>query len=151
MSKLSNTIESFIKILLEKSKNYEIKIQRNEIAKKFKCAPSQINYVLNTRFSYNKGYLIESKRGGGGHIKIKRVSYQSKDNLNRIIIEQIGESIKYNEAIILIQYLNEIKIIDDINLNLIKVILNERTLKRSTNKNKLRADILKAMIISLIK
>ena len=70
MAKMSDLIEVFIKELLEDSVGDPVEIQRNELAGYFKCAPSQINYVLTTRFSMDKGYLIESQRGGGGSIKI---------------------------------------------------------------------------------
>lgn len=70
MAKMSDLIEMFIKELLEDNSSDMIEIQRNELASYFKCAPSQINYVLTTRFSMDKGYLIESQRGGGGSIKI---------------------------------------------------------------------------------
>ncbi|MBS2905119.1 CtsR family transcriptional regulator, partial [Klebsiella pneumoniae] len=74
MARLSDIIEEFIKEMFNNnSNNNVIFIQRNELADQFRCAPSQINYVLTTRFTYEKGYLIESKRGGGGHIAIKQL------------------------------------------------------------------------------
>ncbi len=71
MAKLSDSIEYFLKDLLDQTEDNNLIIRRNELADKFKCAPSQINYVLTTRFTYEKGYLIESRRGGGGYIVIK--------------------------------------------------------------------------------
>ena len=71
MAILSDSIEQFIKSLLEEYDEM-IELQRNELANYFSCAPSQINYVLATRFSPEKGYYVESKRGGGGHIKLVR-------------------------------------------------------------------------------
>ena len=73
MAILSDNIEEFIKSLLDEYDEM-IEIQRNELANYFSCAPSQINYVLATRFSPEKGYYIESKRGGGGSIKLVRVA-----------------------------------------------------------------------------
>ena len=63
--RISDTIEEFIKALLEETE-MEIELKRNELAEYFSCAPSQINYVLATRFTLDHGYIIESKRGGGG-------------------------------------------------------------------------------------
>ena len=65
MAQLSDTIERFIKELM--SEDAFIEVRRNELAQHFGCAPSQINYVLSTRFSVDHGYLIESRRGGGGY------------------------------------------------------------------------------------
>ena len=64
MRLLSDSIEDFIKTLME-DETYEIELRRNELAEHFQCAPSQINYVLATRFTPDHGYVIESRRGGG--------------------------------------------------------------------------------------
>ncbi len=69
MASVSDVIEKFFKELLEQNQGKTIQIQRNEVAKYFDCSPSQINYVLMTRFSVQHGYYIESQRGGGGYIK----------------------------------------------------------------------------------
>ena len=72
MARLSDVIEEFIKSLLKESEG-QLELQRNELADFFECAPSQINYVLATRFTLNHGYYIESRRGGGGYIRIVRL------------------------------------------------------------------------------
>ena len=71
MAQLSDTIERFIKDLM--SEDAHVELRRNELAQHFGCAPSQINYVLATRFSVDHGYLIESRRGGGGYVRIVRM------------------------------------------------------------------------------
>ena len=76
MARLSDVIENFIKDMLVENGGEEILIQRNELADQFRCAPSQINYVLTTRFTYDKGYVIESRRGGGGYIIIKQLKIE---------------------------------------------------------------------------
>ena len=70
--RMSDIIEDFIKDLLKEED--ELEIQRNELAEHFNCVPSQINYVIATRFKPSQGYYVESKRGGGGHIKIKKIN-----------------------------------------------------------------------------
>ena len=70
--RMSDMIEDFIKDLFEEDDLVEI--QRNDLAQKFNCVPSQINYVIATRFKPSQGYYVESKRGGGGSIKIKKVN-----------------------------------------------------------------------------
>lgn len=69
--RMSDIIEEFIKELFNDQDDY-IEIKRNDLAEQFNCVPSQINYVISTRFKPSQGYYVESKRGGGGHIKIKK-------------------------------------------------------------------------------
>ena len=88
MAQLSDTIEQFIKALMEQDK--QIEVRRNELAQHFGCAPSQINYVLATRFSVNHGYIIESRRGGGGYIRIVRLQPKNGRNLLDTLIHQVG-------------------------------------------------------------
>ena len=71
MARMSDIIEDFIKQLINETDG-SIEIQRNELANYFKCVPSQINYVIDTRFTTERGYYVESRRGGGGYIKIQR-------------------------------------------------------------------------------
>ena len=75
VAKLSDVIEAFIKDMLESTHKSKVEIKRNELANYFGCAPSQINYVLTTRFTMDRGYYVESRRGGGGFILVRRISY----------------------------------------------------------------------------
>ena len=79
MAQLSDSIERFIKELMEEGS--QIEVRRNELAQHFGCAPSQINYVLATRFSVDHGYIIESRRGGGGYVRIVRMRERGEGNL----------------------------------------------------------------------
>ena len=97
--RVSDIIEEFIKELFDEEN--EIEIQRNDLAQKFNCVPSQINYVISTRFKPSQGYYVESTRGGGGHITIKKVNNTKSDYLMHII-NNIGNSISNSEAHILI-------------------------------------------------
>lgn len=147
MARISDTIEEFIKILLRESEENKLQIQRNELATKFNCAPSQINYVLTTRFTHERGYLIESRRGGGGYIVIKKVTHKTENDRNKLIMDRIGNSITYHNTLSLLNSLYEHSLIDKPTINLIKIALNDRTLQSAEDKNKIRADILKAMIL----
>ena len=89
--RLSDTIESFIKELLSQNET-EVELKRNELAEYFGCAPSQINYVLATRFTPDHGYVIESRRGGGGYIRIMRVVKSGSQHLLYLIHERIGDA-----------------------------------------------------------
>ncbi|MCY6371592.1 CtsR family transcriptional regulator [Clostridium ganghwense] len=147
MPRLSDIIEEFIKELLEETGEKELEIGRNELANHFSCAPSQINYVLTTRFSTDSGYYVESRRGGGGCIKIRRIQYENNEPLRRIINEKIGGSITYGTSKIIIQGLVDRKIINIKEANIMKAAINDRSLLvPPENKNNIRAEILKAML-----
>lgn len=151
MARLSDIIEEFIKDLLKNNDEHIIEIQRNELANKFSCAPSQINYVLTTRFTKEKGYYIESRRGGGGCIKITRVEYKYSNQIIDAIEEKMSNSITYESAIGILESLEDNGLITDREKSIIKVALNDRTLNYGGNfKNKLRADILKAILLSIL-
>lgn len=113
MSNLANNIESYIKRLLEASPNAAIILQRKELAERFQCVPSQINYVLSTRFTPERGYLVESRRGGGGYLRIRRL------DLNRDKVVQLLEmlrglvegGISFQEAIDFVGRLTDARIV----------------------------------------
>ena len=108
--RLSDTIESFIKELLTQEEQ-GVELKRNELAEYFGCAPSQINYVLATRFTLDDGYVIESRRGGGGYIRIVRVVSDHGQRLSYLINERIGEAIDEAAAGRLIGQLVEQKVV----------------------------------------
>lgn len=83
---ISDVIESYLKRILEDSDLGMIEIQRSELAELFHCVPSQINYVISTRFTNDHGYLVESKRGGGGYIRIRRL----KLDPDHVVIQILG-------------------------------------------------------------
>lgn len=150
MARLSDIIESFIKNMFNESGEDKVLIQRNELADQFRCAPSQINYVLTTRFTNDKGYVIESRRGGGGYIVIKQVSYDGTERRNRVIYEAVGNSITYHNSVSILENLLELNIINERELELTKMAVNDRTLSSSEDRNKLRADILKGMLMVIL-
>jgi transcriptional regulator of stress and heat shock response len=152
MARLSDIIEAFIKELLDDAKEKEVEIQRNELANQFSCAPSQINYVLTTRFTQDKGYYIESKRGGGGCIKITKVHYATYNSLAEIINEKIGEYITCDSGNKIINSLRESEILTDREAIIVKAAINDRTLNSAfENRNKLRANILKTILLNILK
>ena len=150
MARLSDIIENFIKEMINESDGQIILIQRNELADQFRCAPSQINYVLTTRFTYEKGYVIESRRGGGGHIVIKQIIYDDLQRRKKIIYDAVGDSITYHNALAVLKNLFEIKVITNREYEIMKMAINDRTLLLVEEKNRLRADILKAMIMGAL-
>ena len=104
--RLSDSIESFIKTLLAEDSS-EVELKRNELAEYFGCAPSQINYVLATRFSPDHGYVTESRRGGGGYIRIVRVVQSGAQRLLYLVNERIGDSLSEEECLRMLSQLKE--------------------------------------------
>lgn len=150
MARISDIIAQFINDMIEDKKDKEVIIQRNELADKFNCAPSQINYVLTTRFTSEKGYMIESRRGGGGYIIIKRIEYNNKEKQVEAINKAIGESLTYSVALLLLEHLYETNLITKRELEIVKISINDRTLSNAEDKNKLRAEILKGIIMVIL-
>ena len=150
MARISDIIAQFINDMIEDKKDKEVIIQRNELADKFNCAPSQINYVLTTRFTSEKGYMIESRRGGGGYIIIKRIEYNNKEKQVEAINKAIGESLTYSAALLLLEHLYETNLITKRELEIVKISINDRTLSNAEDKNKLRAEILNGIIMVIL-
>lgn len=150
MARLSDIIENFIKEMIDRNGGDQVLIQRNELADQFRCAPSQINYVLTTRFTYEKGYVIESRRGGGGHILIKQINYDDNELRSKVIYDAIGDSITYHNAVAIIENLFDINVISEREKGIMKMAINDRTLGNVENKNQVRADILKGMFMSIL-
>ena len=149
MSNLSDIIEGFIKELMDANNNDAIEIQRNILAQQFDCSPSQINYVLTTRFTNDRGYVVESRRGGGGYIRIFKVRSSMEGELKRILNETIGDSITLNKSIDLVNALLEREVITEGERAIMQSVLSDRVLNivAYEDRNKLRADLLKEMIL----
>jgi transcriptional regulator CtsR len=147
---MSDVIEEFIKDLFNEEGDY-VEIQRNELAEQFKCVPSQINYVISTRFRPSQGYYVESKRGGGGHIRIKKVNV-TRSNYLMHIINSIGNSITANEVDIFISNFLSYNIVNEKEAKLLKVATSDNVLKIVSKeiKDNLRANIFKNMLLNLV-
>ncbi|WP_338486724.1 CtsR family transcriptional regulator [Ruoffia tabacinasalis] len=100
---MSDIIEAYLKSFLKNSERIEIK--RSDIAEQFDCVPSQINYVINTRFTQEHGYMVESKRGGGGYIRILKVELVDEIDALDDMIQMIGTRINHRSAINIIETL----------------------------------------------
>ena len=146
--RISDIIEDFIKEMLEDD-DYAV-IQRNDLAEHFNCVPSQINYVISTRFTPMQGYYVESTRGGGGCIKIKKVNITHSDYLMHII-NSVGNSITAKEVDIFVKNFLDYDIIDEKESKLIKGATSDNvlTLPKET-KDEIRAKIFKNMLINLV-
>src|SRR5699024_5905042 len=128
MSSMSDIIERYLKQILQSNDKKMIEIKRSEIADQFECVPSQINYVINTRFTMEKGYLIESKRGGGGYIRIIRVEHQDEFELIDEIIQMINPQVSQQGAIDVLERLAEKKVISEREQKIIISAVDRETL-----------------------
>ena len=128
---ISDIIEGFIKDMFNEEEDY-VEIQRNDLAEYFNCVPSQINYVIATRFKPSQGYYVESKRGGGGSIKIKKLNVTKSEYLMHI-----SDFLSY-------------KIVDEKEAKLLKVATSDNVLNISKDiRDNLRARIFKNMLLNL--
>lgn len=149
MSMLSDNIESFIKSLFEDM--HQIDVRRNELAEYFRCAPSQINYVLATRFSADKGYYIESRRGGGGYIRIMRVDLDEGDYLMHLATTGIADELSEVDARRIVECLQEKGIVEPREARLMNAVVSSRAIAAPLPiKDRLRGGMLKQMIYALM-
>lgn len=147
MRNISDIIEGYLKEVIELDGQGHIEIKRNELAKQFACAPSQINYVINTRFTTEHGYFVESKRGGGGYIRILRVTIHSKKNLLDEMETQVGDSIAQMNAERIIYRLLEEAILTDREAIIMKAAMDRATLQVALPlRDQIRARIMQAML-----
>ncbi len=99
MSTISKQIEIYLKLLINKADDNIIEIQRNALAEHFNCVPSQINYVLSTRFTNDQGYCIETRRGGGGFVRIKKLDLGLRERIESLTPESINGDLFVTENI----------------------------------------------------
>lgn len=151
--KLSDSIEKFIRDMMSETEN-ELEIRRNELAEYFSCAPSQINYVLSTRFTPKHGYALKSTRGGGGSIRIYRLRIDEGEYERHILNELLSSEITDREANIFIDELSNRKIIDNPSCRLMKAAVSDKSLEgldSEGEKNLVRGQILRQMLIEALK
>lgn len=146
--RLSDMIEDFIKDLFDEENSIEI--QRNDLAEKLGCVPSQINYVIQTRFKPSQGYYVESRRGGGGHITITKINI-TKSNYLMHIISSLDNKMTAQEVSIFISNLLSYDIVTKKEAKLLKVATSDNVLNvEPISRDKLRANIFKNMLINLV-
>lgn len=151
MPKLCDIIEDFIKELISETDGV-VELQRNELANKFNCVPSQINYVISTRFTNNSGYYVRSRRGGGGCISIQKIEMQGDAGYFMHIIHSMGNSISQQQAEIFIKNFLDYDVINQRESSLIRSAISDKILMSVgiEQRDKVRATLLKNMITSLI-
>ncbi|MDF2866300.1 MAG: transcriptional repressor, CtsR [Clostridia bacterium] len=146
---LSSIIEEYIHDLLIDTDYIEVK--RNDLANQFSCVPSQINYVISTRFIPELGFYVESKRGGGGFIKISKFDLTNEKYLMHIISE-MDNKLSQNVADIYLNNLLVYNVLDEKTARLIKIAISDKSLENvdKLDRDKVRSDIFKCLLINVI-
>ena len=148
--RISDLVAQTILEMLD-SQNGNAEIQRNELATTLGCVPSQINYVITSRFTPEQGYVVESRRGGGGYIRITRIKTDDKTMVMHVV-NSIGDSLDKMTAEVMLKNLYREQILDRKTANVMAVALSDRALKSAPQniRDNLRADIFKNMLISTL-
>ena len=126
-------------------------ICRNDFAERVGCVPSQINYVITSRFGSSRGYMVESRRGGGGYVKITKVSFDNADAFLMHTFAAIGSEIDAGSTKALLLSLLHEGLITEREAHLVYAAVTDRTLENAApdKRDALRADILRAFLLTL--
>ena len=147
---ISDNIAKLIEQMLDDGDGL-VELRRNDLASRLGCVPSQINYVITSRFTPERGYITESRRGGGGYIRIVRVKMSSNEYLMHFF-HAIGDSVDENEARAYLVNLRDHGVIGDREARLIAASVSDAALEKAAKeeKNRIRADILRHVILTLL-
>ena len=151
MVNLSDKIEDYFCKLLNRAQG-EIEIKRNKLASEFNCAPSQINYVLDTRFTVDKGYLVESQRGGGGYIRIIKISLDPETETLQDIISRLDQAVYQRQATNIIDRLYDNDLVTEREQLLMKIAVHRKIIKVDLPyRDYIRSRILRGMLKVILK
>lgn len=148
MATLADIIEEHIKRMFARAGRSVVEIRRCDVAEQFACVPSQINYVLETRFRPEHGYYVESRRGGGGYIRITQIVVHRTPISWSTIAEEIGVRMEQVEAEGLLKRLESLGAIDGTQESLIRGVLRQETADvRPPQDDVVRAKLLRGMLL----
>ena len=147
--RMSDLVAQYIMQMLDEQ-NGSAEIQRNELAGNLGCVPSQINYVITSRFTPEQGYIVESRRGGGGYIRISRVKMDSGTAMMHII-NSVGSSLDKATAEAMLNNMLQRNMIELQSAKLIAAALSDRTLSQveQDKRDTVRADLFKNMLLTI--
>ena len=138
----SDHIEAYIKAILDQAGIVEL--QRSQLADTFQVVPSQINYVIKTRFTESRGYLVESKRGGGGYIRIGRIEFSNHHEMLRDLLYSIGERVSQDIYEDILQLLVEQDLMTKQEMTLLTSVATDRVLGEESSV--VRANMLRQLL-----
>ena len=145
---ISDLIASFLQDSLDTAENGVLEVQRSDLAQRFNCVPSQINYVMSTRFSPERGYIVESRRGGNSYIRITRVRVD-RETLLMHVINSLGGSVDLSSARAILSNLVQSGAMDRALGQTILTAVGDKALGQVPREKRdaVRADILKQVLI----
>ena len=141
MQNLTDEIERYIRQLLDDAQEGVILLRRNDLASKLRCVPSQISYVLTTRFTSDRGYMVESRRGSGGYVRICRIG--SRVSRSNILVEKVGREIDAHRMMRLLEELQQATLLSRREKEIIGVVLGGHHLSLDDDT---RAQILRILV-----
>ena len=147
--RMSDLVAQYITQMLDEQ-NGSAEIQRNELAGNLGCVPSQINYVITSRFTPEQGYIVESRRGGGGYIRISRVK-MDRGTAMMHIINSVGASLDKATAGAMLNNMLQRNMLRLQSAKLIAAALSDRTLSQveQDKRDTVRADLFKNMLLTI--
>lgn len=150
--RMSDAITAYILHRMENEMDGCVELQRNELAYEIGCVPSQISYVLSSRFTPEQGYIVESRRGGGGYIRVRRIQFRSEWSMLTHVINAIGSSVSAPSAKAIIENLHERQVLSSITAQVMSAAVSDKSYNHvpPTQRDSLRADILKQMLTSVM-
>ncbi len=150
MQNISDIIEEFI--LSTMGEDTSLDLSRNELAQFFNCAPSQINYVLQTRFNLNRGFVVQSQRGGGGYIKVYKIVDFDDSYIKQIIDTKLDKPISFKDAMFILEDLLDKDFISTEQVNVIGYAISPKALSMPVKlEDNLRSTILKNILVNIMK
>ncbi len=152
MGSKAEAIERYILRIIETSDSDTVELQRAELSYRFACVPSQINYVLNTRFTTSRGYIVESRRGGGGYLRIVKLPVAGENDLLKLIGESEGEALSGQAASGLLNRLVEEEILSPREGRLLGALMTSGVLDKAGEKrDHLRMDLVRGLILAILR
>lgn len=145
---ISDLIAGFLQECLDETGDGVLEIQRGELAQRFNCVPSQINYVMSTRFSPERGYIVESRRGGNGYIRITRVQVD-RETLLMHVINSLGDRVDLPSARAILENLAEAGALKEDLARTLLAAVGDKALGAVPRdlRDQVRADVLKNVLI----
>lgn len=150
MSSLTDKIERTILALIDEQDG-ACEIARNAFAAQLRVAPSQITYVISTRFSHRQGYVVESRRGGAGYVRIRRVAHSERSEFLMHLVRSVSDHLSQHDANVLLEQLSSVEFVSRNASQLVKAALSDGSLRHVDlmTRERVRADILRNMLTLL--
>ncbi|MFD1395708.1 CtsR family transcriptional regulator [Kroppenstedtia eburnea] len=150
MSSISDIIEEYLLNILKQTPSGTIQVKRSELAELFQCVPSQINYVISTRFTVEKGFIVESKRGGGGFIRIRKVRFSTRKAYFDVLLRMIGNRMTQQAAQDLITRLTDEGLMTEREGRMVGKLVSREVLDLPVSlRDALRARIMRNVVMTL--